>query len=131
VDDAGVVVCAHDVEDRVGLADVRQELVAQPLALMRAADEAGDVVNLKRVVDDLGGGQRLGHGIEPRVAHGDDGDVGIDRGEGVVGGLGPGVGKRVEERALARVGQPDDPDLHRAITATAPPSAAPATTSEG
>ena len=33
VDHLGVVVGAHDVEDRVGLADVGQELVAEALAL--------------------------------------------------------------------------------------------------
>jgi hypothetical protein len=37
VDDVVVVVRADDVDDRVGLADVRQELVAEALALVRAA----------------------------------------------------------------------------------------------
>ena len=37
VDDVGVVVRADDVQDRVGLADVGQELVAEALALVRAA----------------------------------------------------------------------------------------------
>ena len=51
----GVVVGAHDVDDRVGLADVGQELVAQALALVRAAHEAGDVVEVDRVLDDVRG----------------------------------------------------------------------------
>ena len=59
MDDAVVAVRAHDVHDRVGLADVGQEAVAQPLALVRAGDEAGDVVEVDRVVDDLGGAERL------------------------------------------------------------------------
>ena len=33
-----VLVRAHHVQDRVGLADVRQELVAEPLTLVRAPD---------------------------------------------------------------------------------------------
>ena len=53
VDDVRVGVRAHDVDDRVGLADVRQELVAQALALVRAGDQAGDVVEGDRVLDDL------------------------------------------------------------------------------
>ena len=55
VHDAGVAVRAHDVDDRVGLADVREEAVAEPLAAVRAGDQAGDVVEVDRVVDDLAG----------------------------------------------------------------------------
>src|SRR5215218_2020268 len=40
VDDVLVGVAAHDVQQRVRLADVGQELVAEPLALMRALDQA-------------------------------------------------------------------------------------------
>ena len=46
VDDVVVVEAAHDVRDRVGLADVGEELVAQALALRRAGDEPGDVDEL-------------------------------------------------------------------------------------
>ena len=52
VDDVRVVVRADDVDDRVGLADVREELVAEPLALAGARDQAGDVVEVDRVGDD-------------------------------------------------------------------------------
>ena len=46
VDDVLVVEAAHDVDDRVGLADVGEELVAEAFALRRAGDEAGDVDEL-------------------------------------------------------------------------------------
>ena len=49
-----------DVHDRVGLADVGQELVAQALALVGAGDQPGDVVERDRVGDDLRGADRLG-----------------------------------------------------------------------
>ena len=60
MDDAVVLVGAHDMDDRVGLADVREELVAEPLALVRAAHEPRDVVEVDRVVDDLRRAERLG-----------------------------------------------------------------------
>ena len=41
---AGVGVAADDVADRIGLADRGEELVAQPLPLRGALDQAGDVV---------------------------------------------------------------------------------------
>ena len=50
VHDVGVLEAAHDMRDRVGLADVREELVAEALALRRARDEARDVDEL----DDAG-----------------------------------------------------------------------------
>src|SRR5690606_26869184 len=43
VDDVLVLEAADDVRDRVDLADVGQELIAEALALRGATDEAGDV----------------------------------------------------------------------------------------
>ena len=57
-DIAGLVRGAHHVDQRVGLADVRQELVAEPLALVRAPHHPGDVVELNRLVDDRLGADR-------------------------------------------------------------------------
>ena len=44
--------------------------------------------------------------------HRHDGDVRLDRRERVVRRLGAGARERVEQRGLARVGHPDDADLH-------------------
>jgi hypothetical protein len=44
---------ADDLQDRVDLADVAEELVAQPLALARALDDARDVHQAQRRGDDL------------------------------------------------------------------------------
>ena len=52
------------------------------------------------------------HRVEPLVVHRHDRHVRLDRRERVVGGLGAGARERVEQRRLARVGHPDDADLH-------------------
>jgi hypothetical protein len=132
VDDVLVGVAAHDVQQRVRLADVGEELVAEPLALVGALDEAGDVVELDRVRDDV----RRPHGardrVEALVGHRHDRDVGLDRRERVVRGLRAGAAERVEQGGLARVGQPDDPDLHhRPSVPRTLPSATPAAMSDG
>ena len=45
---SGVFEAAHHLDDRVDFADVREELVAEPFALARALDQAGDVDELDR-----------------------------------------------------------------------------------
>ena len=53
VHDVVVLEAAHHVRDRVDLADVREELVAEALALRGAGHEAGDVDELDRRRQDL------------------------------------------------------------------------------
>ena len=97
-----------------------EELVAEPLAAVRAAHEAGDVVELDRLVHHRRGAHGRGHLIEPLVRHRHDRHVRLDRRERVVRRLRAGPRERVEERGLAGVRQPDDPDLHGAGAASAP-----------
>jgi len=88
VDDFGVGEAADDVQDRVGLADVREELVAEAFTLAGAFDDAGDVDELHGGGDD---GVGLDHGddaIHAVVGEGHDADVGIDGAKRVVRGLG-------------------------------------------
>ena len=135
MDDRVVVVRAHDVDDRVGLADVREEAVAEALAAVRAGDEPGDVMEVDRVRHDVRRMQQLGEAVEALVFDGDDGDVRLDRRERVVRGIDAGLRERVEERRLAGVRHSDDADLHRGWARPAPPtsvpSSAPAAMSDG
>ncbi len=110
MDHVRVVEAAHDVDDGVGLADVRQELVAQPLALRRAGDEARDVDELDGRREGLLASGEGREAVQPRVRHADDAHVGLDGAERVVGRLGARVREGVEERGLADVGQTDDAD---------------------
>ncbi len=108
VHDVRVLEAAHHVGDRVHLADVREELVAEALALRGAGDEAGDVDELDRRRQDL---LRLRDGrerVEPRVGHGHDADVRVDGAERVVLGRDAGARQRVEQGRLADVRQADD-----------------------
>ena len=53
VDHVLIAVGPHHVDDRVGLADVGEELVAEALAFVRARHQPGDVVEVDRVPHDL------------------------------------------------------------------------------
>ncbi len=131
VDDVRVGVRAYDVDDRVGLADVGEEAVAQPLAGVRPRDETGDVVEVDGVVDDLDDAATVGDPVHALVGDRNDGHVGLDRREGVVRRLRARPGQGVEQRRLAGVGHPDDADLHRPVLPSRSPSRPPAAMSEG
>ena len=113
-----VVEAAHHVDDRVGLADVREELVAEPLALRRALHEPGDV-------DELDGGRHralrlddLRQRVESRVGHVDAAHVRLLGRERVVRGQHAGGGEGVEERRLADVGKADDAEFEHGAKGT-------------
>ena len=112
VDVGDVVVAEHpgDLADRGRLADVGEELVAETLALGRAADDAGDVDELDGRGHQPGRLHQLTQRLQARVGDADDADVRLDRGERVVRREDVVLGQRVEERGLAGVGKADDAD---------------------
>ena len=100
---------AQHMDDRVDFADVREELVAEPFALRRAAHQPGDVDELDLGLDLL---RRLGDRldpVEPRVRDGDAADIRLDRAEGIVRRLRRGgLRQRVEKRRFANIRQADN-----------------------
>ena len=113
MDHIGILEAADNLENRVDLADMRQELVAEALALAGTLHDAGDVDQLQS-----GGNHLLRWDVfrdqrEAAVGHAHHTLVGLDRAEGVVRALrGLRHGQRVEERALADVGESDDACFH-------------------
>ena len=84
VDDVRVLEAAHDVDERVHLADVAEELVAQTLAVRRPLHQAGDVHELEGRRDervDLGDLAEL---RQTRVRHAHHAEVGFDGAERVI-----------------------------------------------
>ena len=143
VNHVGVVVDANHVHDGVRFPNVRQELVAKSFAPVGARHQPGNVTELDRVRHHLRCLRHRRHGLEPLVGDGHNGDVGFDRGEGVVGDVRGGAGQGREQRGLAGVGKAHDSDLQRQASlpacdegagqasAIAVPSSAPASTSLG
>ena len=111
--DMGDVLVAEDpshLADRCGLANVREELVAQPLPLRGALDDAGDVDELDGRGKDLGGAEDLRELAQPIVGYADHAHVRLDGREGVVRRQHVVLGQGVEQGRLARVGETDDSD---------------------
>ena len=101
-----------DLADRVGLADVREELVAQALALATRRARCRRCRRSDTVAgSDLAAEPKISASIvQARVGHADDADVGLDRGERVVRREHVVLGQGVEQGRLADVGQADDAD---------------------
>ena len=99
--DVGILEAAHDVNERVHLADMAEELIAQALAVGGALDQPGDIHELEgrgNLGADLGDLGELG---QSRLRHTDYAQVGLDRAERVV--LGRSLvraGDGVEERGF-------------------------------
>ncbi len=109
MDHVVVLEAAQHVGDGVHLADMSEELVAEPFALGGPAHQSGDVDEGQPRGDHLSG---LGNGsklVEARVGDGDLAHIRLDGAERVVGGLGrSALGQSVEQGGLADIGQPDD-----------------------
>ena len=101
---------AHHFRDGVGLADVREELVAEALPLARSGHQTRDVDELDRGGHDLRRMVDLGQRLQAVVGHRHDAHVGLDGGERVIGGQTALVGHRREQRGLADIRQPHDTD---------------------
>ena len=84
VDDVVVLEAPDDVQDRVALADVREELVAEALALRRTLHEARDVRELHGRADHLRALRHLREHVKPLVDDLHDRTVRLDRAERIV-----------------------------------------------
>lgn len=115
VDDVLVLEGADDLADRVRLADVREELVAQALTLGSAAHDARDVDEVDRRREDLLGAEDLRELAEAGVGDADHAHVRLDRGERVVGRQHVVLGQGVEQGRLADIRQADDSDRERHV----------------
>jgi hypothetical protein len=108
VDHVLVLEAADDVDDRVGLAHVGEELVAEAFALGRAGHQAGDVDELDDRRDDalrLDDRRQL---AEARIGQLDHADVRLDGAERDSSRGDACLGEGVEEGGLADVGQSHD-----------------------
>ena len=109
VDNVRVLEAAHHVDERVHLADVAEELVAEALAVGGAFHQAGDVHELKGRRDERADLGDLAELRQARVRHTDDAEVGFDGAERVI--LRRGLvraGDGVEERGFPYVRKTDD-----------------------
>ena len=109
VDDVIVFEATDDMQDRIALADVREELVAETFALGRALHKARDVGEFDGRANDLLRIVNLRQLLETGVLHLDDGGIRLDRAERIV--LGGGLlllGEGVKQGRLADVRQAHD-----------------------
>ena len=96
MDNVLVLEAAHDMADRIDLADVRKELVAEALSFARTFHKPRDVDKFHSRGNDTRRARDARQRVEPWIGHGDNPDVGLDRAERVVLRGDAGFGQRVE-----------------------------------
>ena len=113
VDNVFIFETAHDMRNRISLANVGEELVAETFALGRTCDQPRDVDefhdrrhHLFRLDDDRQRSQAW-------VRHFDDADIGLDGAERVVFRRDTRLGQRIEQGGFADIGQADDAAFQR------------------
>ncbi len=103
---------AQHVSDRVHLANVRQKLVAEALALRCATHQTRDIDERQPRRNDGLALRDRSELVEALVRNADFADVGFDRAEGIVRSFGSRrLRQRIEEGRLADVRQADDTAL--------------------
>ncbi len=112
VDDVLVLEAAHDMGNRIDLADMAEKLVAQPFPWLAPLTRPAMSTNSITVGRMRCGWTIVGQSIEARVGDTNDTDIRLDGAEWIVGRLGPGRGDGVEDGRLANVGQADDAALN-------------------
>ena len=107
--DVGVLETAHHMRNCIHFADGGEKLVAEALALGRAAHQPRDIDKGQPGRDDLAGFCDLGELVEPGIGHRDLTDIRLDRAERIVCRLRRRrFGQRIEQRRLAHIRQSDD-----------------------
>ena len=100
VDDGGVIARhvlgrrIHQMQQNRAAFHMPQKAVAKAVALMRPGDQPRNVGN-----------------HEFGAIHLDHPQIGMKRGKGIVGNLGPRIGRGCKERGLARIGQAQQPRI--------------------
>ncbi len=113
VDDLLVREASNDMHECIGLPDVSEKLIAQPLPFARPTDQAGDVGKANRCQDRFLWLQDASEPGEPRIIDRGGAYVSIDRAERIVRCLRMGVREGIQEGGFADIRQADDPHLER------------------
>ncbi len=106
-----IVEAADDMNDRVGLANVREKLVAKSFTISRALDQAGDVDELHDSGNDFFWMNDIGELAQSRVGNFHHPDVRLDGAERIVRRLRTRSRKRVEECRFSDVWESYDAEL--------------------
>ena len=112
MDHVVVFKAAHHVDDGVGLADVRQKLVAQALAGAGTGHQPAMSTNSTMARWTRSGLHDGGQRVKPRVRHFDHAHIGLDGAKGVVFSRNAGLGQGVEQGRFTDVGQAHDATFH-------------------
>jgi hypothetical protein len=99
------------MEDGMGFADIRQELVAQAFPFASALHQPGNIHHFEGIGYQVLGFDQIGQAIEPLIGNRDGAHIGLDGTKWKIRSLGPGIGQAIKEGGLAYIGKSYDTAL--------------------
>src|SRR3989338_6833656 len=98
------------LNDCVYLADMREELITQPLAFVSASHEPGNVFEFNHSGDSLFGFLNPGQYLQPRLRHRNNTNIRLNGSERVIGRLNLEIGQSVKKCGFPDVLQTHNSD---------------------
>ena len=95
--DVVVLKTTHNVSDCVGLTDISQKLITEPLTFRRASDEPRDIHELHRRRQNLLRFDDPGQNIKTRIRNGNDADIRLNGAERIILSRNLGRSERIEQ----------------------------------
>ena len=95
---------------------MRKKLIAKPFSAAGAFDKTGNINKFNRCRRNLFRVIHFRQHIQPVIRHHDDAGIRLNRTERIVFRLSPGVGDRVEQRALSHIGKTYNSQFHKLRT---------------
>ena len=96
--DIAIFKTAQHMGNRINFSDIGEKLIAQSLALGRAAHKPGNINKAQTGRDALGGTGNIGEAVKAGIRHGDIADIRLNRAERKIGRLrAGGFGQRIEQ----------------------------------
>ena len=111
MDDIRIFKAAHDMDNRIALADVRKELIAESLPLRRAFYESRNVDKLNDRRCDLLRMVQVSKQLQTLVRNRNNPDIRVDRAERIVCSLRPGFRQGIKQGTLSTFGSPTIPNF--------------------
>ena len=115
MNDIVIFKATDNVDNRINLTDMGEELVAETFALGSALYKTCDINEFNDSGGELLGLMEISQPVQPLIRHGNHTHIGVNGAESIIIRRNTCVGNSIEQSGLANIGQSHDTQLHIAL----------------